>query len=79
MPWDSDNIVEGNDIHHVMTRLGDGGMIYTLGPQGNRPFLRASGQGRIYPSDPVGNLSILPMSQIAVRSRRTESKGAILW
>ena len=64
MPWDADNIIEGNDIHHVMTRLGDGGMIYTLGPQGNRPFLRASGFGRYYPAEPVPPLRIQPMSQI---------------
>ena len=64
MPWDSDNVVLGNDVHHVMTRLGDGGMIYTLGPQGNRPFWRASGIGRYYPAEPEPPLRILPMSQI---------------
>ena len=62
--WDADNVIEGNDIHHTMTRLGDGGMIYTLGPQGNRPFLRASGFGRYYPVEPEPPLEILPMSQI---------------
>lgn len=39
-------------------------MIYTLGPQGNRPFLRASGFGRYYPAKPEPPLQILPMSQI---------------
>eukprot|EP01043_Picozoa_sp_COSAG02_P009889 COSAG02_NODE_341_length_24173_cov_28.504777_8_plen_616_part_00 len=65
MPWDSDNVIAGNDIHHVMTRLGDGGMIYTLGPQGNRPFLRPNGGGSSdYPPEPEAPLQILPMSQI---------------
>eukprot|EP01052_Picozoa_sp_SAG31_P063678 SAG31_NODE_22593_length_522_cov_0.969267_1_plen_97_part_01 len=64
MPWDADNVIEGNNIHHVMTRLGDGGMIYTLGPQGNRPFLRPNGAGRSYPAQPKPPLRIKPMSQI---------------
>jgi hypothetical protein len=64
MPWDADNIVEGNDIHDVMLRLGDGGMIYTLGPQGNRPFLSGPGYTQVYGLEPVPPLKIQPMSQI---------------
>ena len=33
MPWDKDNHVNYNHIHDVMQSTGDGGMIYTLGPQ----------------------------------------------
>lgn len=65
MPWDTDNVIEGNNIHHVMTRLGDGGMIYTLGPQGNRPFGgRGTARTLRYPVEPLPPLRILPMSQI---------------
>ena len=38
MPWDSANDISHNNIHDVMMMLGDGGSIYTLGPQGNVPF-----------------------------------------
>ena len=38
MPWDAGNDVSYNNIHDVMQMLGDGGAIYTLGPQGNRPY-----------------------------------------
>ena len=38
MPWDEGNDISYNNIHDVMMMLGDGGSIYTLGPQGNVPF-----------------------------------------
>jgi hypothetical protein len=57
-------VIEGNEIHHVMTRLGDGGMIYTLGPQGNKPYAQASSTGKVYPAVPIPPLRVLPMSQI---------------
>jgi hypothetical protein len=31
MPWDRDNVVEGNHIYHIDGIMGDGGAIYTLG------------------------------------------------
>ena len=64
MPWDGDNWVIGNNIHHVMTRLGDGGMIYTLGPQGNKPWRNCAGCDKSYPSEPEPPLHIKPMSRI---------------
>ena len=36
--YGGENRIEGNHIHHHMQVLGDGGAIYTLGVQGNRPF-----------------------------------------
>ncbi len=33
MPWDAENDISYNNIHDVMVMLGDGGSIYTLGPQ----------------------------------------------
>ena len=36
MPWDARNEISYNNIHDVMQILGDGGAIYTLGPQGNQ-------------------------------------------
>ena len=39
-------------------------MLQTLGPQGNKPFSRASGGGQVYPSIPELPLHVLPMSQI---------------
>ena len=30
MPWDRDNVVEGNDIHHIDGLMGDGGAVCEL-------------------------------------------------
>ena len=40
--FDGANSIVANNIHHHMQVLGDGGAIYTLGTQGNMPFLNAS-------------------------------------
>ena len=61
MPWDADNHVDGNDIHDVMLMLGDGGSIYTLGPQGNVPFPKGP-SGKVYPDRPTAPLQVLPPS-----------------
>ena len=42
MPWDVANDISYNNIHDVMQMLGDGGSIYTLGPQGNVYVCRAN-------------------------------------
>ena len=41
------NRIEANHIHHHMQILGDGGAIYTLGVQGNRPF-KVDANGKRY-------------------------------
>ena len=63
MPWDHDNIVAFNHIHSLDGIMGDGGAIYTLGPQGNRPF-RIGGVRPSYPPLPLPPLRILPMSRV---------------
>jgi hypothetical protein len=40
--FDGANRIVSNNIHHHMQVLGDGGAIYTLGTQGNMPFLNSS-------------------------------------
>ena len=61
MPWDAANQIDRNDIHDVMQMLGDGGAIYTLGPQGNVPFPKGP-SGKVYPEAPVPPLRRLPPS-----------------
>lgn len=63
MPWDAANDVSYNDIHDVMQMLGDGGSIYTLGPQGNVPFPKGP-SGKVYPATPTVPLKRLPASQM---------------
>jgi len=63
MPWDHGNVVRWNHVHEVDGILGDGGSIYTLGVQGNRPF-RAGSVRKAYPAVPEPPLKILPMSQM---------------
>ena len=63
MPWDRDNIVSHNHIHHVVGVMGDGGAVYTLGVQGNRPFRKVG--NRTFPSLPLPPLEIAPMSIIS--------------
>ena len=63
MPWDHGNVVAWNRVQYVDGILGDGGSIYTLGVQGNRPFLVGSVR-KSYPPLPLPPLEILPMSQI---------------
>ena len=64
MPWDAGNEVSYNNIHDVMKMLGDGGAIYTLGPQGNRPYPKGP-SGKVYPPNPVAPLLLLPPSTMA--------------
>jgi hypothetical protein len=61
MPWDAGNDISNNNIHDVMQMLGDGGAIYTLGPQGNRPYPKGP-SGKTYPAKPVPPLQLLPPS-----------------
>lgn len=61
MPWDGENAVSYNHIHDVMTMLGDGGAIYTLGPQGNLPFPRGP-SGKAYPDTPPPGFALLAPS-----------------
>ncbi len=63
MPWDNGNVVRANHVHEVDGIMGDGGSIYTLGPQGNRPFRQGTVRPS-YPALPIPPLKILPMSQI---------------
>ena len=63
MPWDRDNVVDSNHVHHIDGVMGDGGAIYTLGVQGNRPF-RQGNLRPSYPALPLAPLQILPMSLI---------------
>ena len=56
--YDGDNHIVGNNIHHHMLLLGDGGAIYTLGPQGNMPFMQSHFKNRsaiLPPSTQIGN------------------------
>ena len=62
MPWDRNNTVAHNHIHHIDGIMGDGGAVYTLGVQGNRPFHQ--GSNREYPALPLPPLKIQPMSVI---------------
>ena len=62
MPWDRDNIVAHNHIHHVVGIMGDGGAVYTLGVQGNRPFRQIG--NLTFPALPLPPLEIAPMSII---------------
>merc|ERR1712194_410521 len=61
MPWDGSNDISSNHIHDVMQLLGDGGSIYTLGPQGNQPYPKGP-SGKAYPVTPVPPLKVLPPS-----------------
>jgi hypothetical protein len=61
MPWDRDNVVEGNHIHHIDGIMGDGGAIYTLGVQANIPFRQGK---RTYPPLPLPPLTVHPYSKI---------------
>ena len=51
-----------NHIHHIDGIMGDGGAVYTLGPQGNRPFRQGA---TAYPALPLPPLEMLPMSIIS--------------
>ena len=55
--YDGLNTVTNNHIHHHMQVLGDGGAIYTLGAQGNLPFLNRSSNTSVIlpPSVQTGN------------------------
>eukprot|EP00729_Bicosta_minor_P006900 gene6901-7060_t len=63
MPWDHGNVISNNYIHEVDGIMGDGGSLYTLGVQGNRPFREGSIR-KSYPAVPLPPLKILPMSQM---------------
>jgi len=47
MPWDHDNVVAMNHIRNIDGVMGDGGAVYTLGVQANRPFRQ--GAVKTYP------------------------------
>ena len=55
MPWDSNNTVSHNEVREAVGIMGDGGSIYTLGPQGNRPDNQTL---------PLPPLKLLPPSRI---------------
>jgi hypothetical protein len=62
MPWDSAVTIEANHIHNIMQILGDGGSIYTLGPQGAMPYPKGP-SGRTYP-DKSPTAPVAPPSRI---------------
>ena len=63
MPYDRLNNISYNHLHHCMLLLGDGGAIYTLGPQGNKPYSQGP-SGTTYPPDPLPPLKVYPPSEI---------------